>query len=58
MEGKIESLQAMRGLAFIGIFLAHAGCKFEWAALSVTTFMTLSGFLLMKNRGGGVQASL
>lgn len=51
MEGKIESLQAMRGLAFIGIFFAHAGCKFEWAALSVTTFMTLSGFLLMRNRG-------
>lgn len=57
MEGKIESLQAMRGLAFIGVFLAHAGCKFEWAALSVTVFMTLSGFLLMRN-SGGVQVSL
>ena len=43
---KIESLQALRALAFIGIFLCHAGTKLQWAELSVSIFYVMSGVLL------------
>ena len=44
---KINSLQALRALAFIGIFLVHAGAKIiYWSGLGVSIFFTLSGFLM------------
>lgn len=45
-DQKIESLQALRGIAFWGIFLSHAGINFSWSKLGVSIFFVLSGFLL------------
>ena len=44
--GKIDSLQALRALAFLGIFLGHASFYIEWALLSVSVFFVMSGFLM------------
>lgn len=43
---KIDSLQTLRAVAFIGIFLNHAGSNIQWAAWGVSVFFTLSGFLM------------
>lgn len=48
---KIESLQALRAIAFIGIFLNHAGAPFSWSALGVSVFFVLSGFLMFYKHG-------
>lgn len=40
-----KSLQALRGLAFVGIFLGHF-YYFGWTPISVSVFFVLSGFLL------------
>lgn len=45
--GKMVSLQALRGLAFLGIFLIHARSPIQWAALGVSVFFVMSGFLMM-----------
>ena len=45
-NGKIESLQALRAIAFIGIFLCHAEATYNWPALGVSVFYVLSGFLM------------
>ena len=50
--GKSESLQALRGLAFAGIFLGHF-YYFGWTPVSVSVFFVLSGFLLtLRNKDG------
>lgn len=49
---KIDSLQALRALAFIGIFLAHVHIPYNWSGLGVSIFFTLSGFLLMYRHSG------
>lgn len=49
--GKLESIQALRGIAFLGIFLLHAQFFIEWAGLSVSVFFVLSGFLLIYLHG-------
>lgn len=60
-KDKIESLQALRAIAFIGVFLLHAlrafvyldpvlyktGFVFSYACLGVSIFFVLSGFLMM-----------
>lgn len=43
---KIDSLQALRAAAFLGIFFQHAGFYIQWSALGVSVFFVLSGFLL------------
>lgn len=45
-NGRIESLQALRAIAFIGIFLTHAGAPYAWPALGVSVFYAMSGFLM------------
>ena len=46
-DNKIVSLQALRALAFFGIFLEHAGATtLKWAALGVSIFFVLSGYLM------------
>lgn len=46
-KGKIVSIQALRALAFFGIFLSHAGAtSFKWPALGVAIFFVLSGYLM------------
>ena len=46
MIQKINSLQALRAIAFIGIFLSHAHAPIAWPALGVSIFFVLSGFLM------------
>lgn len=50
-DGKAQSLQALRGLAFAGIFLGHF-YYFGWTPVSVSVFFVLSGFLLTLRTGG------
>ena len=45
-NSKINSLQALRALAFIGIFLVHSKVAWGWARLGVSIFFGLSGFLM------------
>lgn len=51
VQGKIKSLQALRAMAFLGIFFAHADFIISWSALGVSIFYVLSGFLMMHNHG-------
>lgn len=46
LREKIVSLQSLRALAFIGIFLCHAGSSIHWSALGVSIFFVMSGFLM------------
>lgn len=45
-ESRFNSLQALRTLAFLGVFLCHAGSPFHWSGLGVSMFFVMSGFLL------------
>ena len=45
-NGKISSLQALRGLAFLGIFFIHTKAPVSWATIGVSTFFVLSGCLM------------
>ena len=45
-RGQITSLQALRALAFLGIFLHHVNSPFCWPAIGVSVFFVLSGFLM------------
>ena len=45
MTVDVRSIQALRGLAFVGIFLGHF-YYFGWTPISVSVFFVLSGFLL------------
>lgn len=45
-DNRILSLQALRALAFLGIFFSHAGFFVSWPALGVSAFFVMSGFLL------------
>ena len=44
---KLNSLQALRAIAFLGIFLIHAGAAVNWGKLGVSLFFVLSGFLMV-----------
>lgn len=46
---KIVSLQALRALAFLGIFTSHCGSKSALGAWGVSVFIILSGFLMYVN---------
>lgn len=58
LNSKIMSLQALRALAFLGIFLSHTNCFIQWPWLGVSTFFVLSGFLMMRTHGGENNSSL
>lgn len=45
-RGRITSLQALRALAFFGIFFSHTIRPTMWAVLSVSVFYVMSGFLM------------
>lgn len=45
-RAKIESLQALRALAFLGIFFLHSDFFISWPFLGVSVFFVMSGFLL------------
>lgn len=42
-----EGLQALRALAFLGIFFIHSGFVVSWGQLGVSVFFVLSGFLMV-----------
>lgn len=42
---KIVSLQALRAIAFIGVFLLHADAPVAWATLGVPVFFCYVRFL-------------
>ncbi len=48
MKNKIESLQVVRAIAFLGIFASHSGLISFWACgkWGVSVFFILSGFLM------------
>lgn len=48
---RLESLQALRALAFLGIFFVHAQFFVQWSALGVSVFYVMSGFLMMYKYG-------
>ena len=52
--GKSDSLQALRGLAFAGIFLGHF-YYFGWTPISVSVFFILSGFLLTTRKNSSYE---
>ncbi|SEA01505.1 Peptidoglycan/LPS O-acetylase OafA/YrhL, contains acyltransferase and SGNH-hydrolase domains [Pseudobutyrivibrio sp. ACV-2] len=51
VQDRIVSFQALRALAFLGIFLSHAGSDIRWPTLGVSIFYVLSGFLTFYKHG-------
>ncbi len=47
-KNRIESLEGLRVLAFLGIFISHIGL-YDWGAWGVSIFLVLSGFLMVYN---------
>ena len=45
---KIDSLQALRAIAFFGIFISHCGL-IDFGKLGVSVFFIMSGFLMFYN---------
>ncbi|WP_022767904.1 acyltransferase family protein [Butyrivibrio sp. NC2007] len=43
---RIDSLQALRAWAFLGIFFSHANFFISWPRLGVSVFYVMSGFLM------------
>ena len=54
---KIDSLQALRAIAFGAIFIHHCGLKFG-GGWGVSVFLILSGFLLVYNHRDDVNESV
>ena len=50
-DKRIESLQALRTLAFLGIFFVHSGFFISWSNLGVSVFYVMSGFLMIYTYG-------
>ncbi len=48
-EGWLNQLQALRALAFLGIFISHSGLSSQLGAWGVSIFFVLSGFLTAYN---------
>ena len=48
-SGRIQSLQALRAIAFLEIFLGHCGILFFTGAFGVSIFIVLSGFCMAIN---------
>ena len=49
MRKQIESLQILRAIAFLEIFLGHCGITFFTGAFGVSIFIVLSGFCMALN---------
>ena len=49
MRNKIETIQILRAIAFLEIFLGHCGITFFTGAFGVSIFIVLSGFCMAVN---------
>lgn len=59
-NGRIETLQILRTIAFLEIFLGHCGITFFTGAFGVSIFIVLSGFCMGLNylpKAGGISLS-
>lgn len=54
MKQKSNQIQALRGIAFLGVFLSHTGLKWFGATghWGVSIFLVLSGFLMFVSYSG------
>lgn len=54
MEKRLDQIQALRGIAFLGVFLSHTGLKWFGAAghWGASVFLVLSGFLMFVSYSG------
>lgn len=54
MKKKLNQIQALRGIAFLGVFLSHTGLKWFGASghWGVSVFLVLSGFLMFVSYSG------
>lgn len=54
MEKRLDQIQALRGIAFLGVFLSHTGLKWFGAVghWGVSVFLVLSGFLMFISYSG------
>lgn len=50
-EKKIPSLQGVRAMAFLSIFLFHITVVGRWGPYGVSIFLVLSGFLMSYHYG-------
>lgn len=58
MDNRCNSIQALRGIGFLSIFLYHAGIIPSGGGWGVCVFFVLSGFLLaMRSHGKEIEAS-
>ena len=55
---KIESMQSLRGIGILIIFIGHTGLLFNCGELGVSVFFVMSGFLMMYNEREQEECSL
>ena len=48
IKGKLNQIQALKGIAFLGVFLSHTGFTWFWSVghWGVSVFLVLSGFMM------------
>ena len=48
VKGKLNQIQALKGIAFLGVFLSHTGFTCFWSIghWGVSVFLVLSGFMM------------
>lgn len=55
-NSRLDSLDALKGVAFWGIFFLHVNFAVEWAAFGVSLFFVISGYLLESRHLNDIKA--